>query len=148
MIKKSIAQIVFWDNKVYIPKTARYKNGIYVNVEPVIIVLPDTDAIVSVVDPNIRKELPILQDPSPAEVKTRSDLLPKITGAKSWKKLCQKGVNYIIGYSDKGISLSMSRLDSKGRWEFDVDKQKEYSKDTSLNVVIQDMLNDFAARPK
>jgi hypothetical protein len=146
MIQKSIAQIVVWDSRVYIHRTARYKNGIYVNIEPVVVVRSTIDEIVSVLETNMRQELPILQDPSPGEVKARSDLLPKMTGAKSWRKLCQKGVNYIIGYSDNEISLGMSRLDSKGRWEFDPDKQKKYILGTSIIIIVQDILNDLTSR--
>jgi hypothetical protein len=146
MIHNSIAQIVVWDSRVYIPRTARYKNGIFVNIEPVVVVRPNIDEIVSVLETNMRQELPLLKDPSPEEVKARSDLLPKMTGAKSWKKLCLKGVNYIIGYSDSEISLGMSRLDSKGRWEFDPDKQKRYHLGTSISIIVQDILNDMASR--
>jgi len=53
-------------------------------------------------------------------------------------------VNYVVEWTEKGFILEVSRLDSKGRWEFDPDKRKTYSLGTDLPIVIQDILNDLS----
>ncbi len=147
-MKKNITQIVIWDNKAYVPSTARYHNGIYTNIEPIFITQPSIDELVPIVKSVIEKEPILLPDPSREEVKERYELLPKITGARNWKRLCQNGINYVIGRHEENITLTMSRLDSKGRWEYDPNKQREYPKDTPLTIVVQDILKDLAVRPK
>ena len=145
-MKINIVQIIIWNSKAFLPSNGIYQNGLFTNVKPVFIVKPSLDELVPIVNSILAKEPVLLPDPSLEEVKEQNQLLLKITGAKNWKQLCQKGINYVIELSDKGIMLTMSRLDPNGRWEYDPNKQKRYQKDTLLSVIVQDILYDLASR--
>ena len=147
-MKINITQIVLWEGKAYVPSNAQYRNGIFTGVEPIFIIRPTLEELIPIVHSVMAKEPVLLPDPSQEEVKARYELIPKITGARSWRRLCQKGINYVIGFSEKGVTLTMSRLDSKGRWEYDPNKEKNYPMGTSLTVVVHDILDDLASRPK
>jgi len=131
-----------------VPSNARYRNGINTSIEPVLVVNPTLPELSPVVKAVLSVEPVLLPDPTRDEVKAQQDLLPRVTGARSWKQLCQKGISYVIELSPKGVLLEMSRLDAKGRWEFDPDKRKNFVPGTDWSVVIQAVLHDLETRPK
>ncbi len=141
-----IAQIIIWDSKAFVPSKGRYRNGIFTSIEPVHVVNPTPTQLVPIVQAILSTEPILLPDPTRDEVKAQQDLLPRLTGAHNWKRLCQKGISYIIELSDKGILLEMSRLDAQGRWEFDPDKRKIFVSGTDLTTVIQAVLSDLSTR--
>lgn len=144
-----IVTINIWDRKAYIPSNARYENeGPFTDIEPIYVVNLDMTDLLPVVQTLLSKKPDILPEPTKDEVKERQNLIPKATGARSWKRLCQYGIAYVIELSDKGFLVEMSRLDSKGRWEFDPDKRTTFPPDTDLFVVIQAILDDLKTRPK
>ena len=132
--------------KAYIPSNGKYKSGIITNIEPIQVVDPVLNELLLAVDKVLKTDPILLPEPSREEAKYRIDLLPKITGARSWKRLCRMGIDYMIEQSDKGYILVMSQLDSKGRWEFDSKKQKTFPPGTPLSVVIQAVLDDLNTR--
>ena len=142
------SEIIIWNGNAYIPSNAYYRDGIFTSIEPVYVANPAQDELVPIVQAILSKEPVLLPDPTPEDIRTQRDLLPRITGARSWKRLCQYGISYIIELSKKGFLLEMSRLDKRGRWEFDPDKRKTYPRNTDLVVIIQDVLNDLAERPQ
>lgn len=144
-----IISIVIWDGKAYVPSTGRYVNdGPFSDIEPIHVVDLDFDKLLSIVKMTLSKRPVILPEPSREEVKARKDLLPKVTGAGNWKRLCQKGISYLIEQSPDGFLLEMSRLDDKGRWEFDESKSTRFPPRTDLSLVVQTMLNDLKTRQK
>lgn len=143
-----MSSVIIWEGKAYVPFSAKYRNGIFTDIEPVQIFIPHLDDLVSAVEKVLETEPELLPDPTREEVKIQYNMLPKTTGARSWKRLCQLGINYTIDRSDKGYALEISRLDSKGRWEFDPNKRKIFPPNTDLSVVIQALLDDLATRPK
>lgn len=116
--------------------------------EPVHVVSSTQAELVPIVRSVLSTEPTPLPDPTPEEVKAQQELLPRITGARSWKRLCQKGISYVIELSAKGVRLEISRLDKKGRWEFDPDKRRQFPPGTDTAVVIQAVLDDLAARSR
>lgn len=142
------AEIIIWNGRAFVPSNARYRNGILTSIEPVHIVGPTLADLVPVVQTVISTEPKLLPDPTPEEVKAQQELLPRMTGARSWRRLCQKGISYVIESSAKGIRLEISRLDEKGRWEFDPDKRTQFPAGTDMAVVIQAVLDDLATRSK
>lgn len=141
--------IVVWNNRAYLPTLAIFESGIYVNTEPVYVVdltIEDlTKAIQAVKDAGHE----IL--PSP---KTREEFLARkspmltATGARSWKKLTKKGINYSIDWTENQIRIDMSRLDKKGRWENDPNKVRIFPPDTLITEIIETILEDIKTRPK
>jgi hypothetical protein len=147
-MKIRIAHIVIWEKKAFIPTNARTPSGFFTGIEPVHKVNPILDELFPVVQKVLFSEPKLLPQLTRDGIKTQQGLLPKITGARSWKRLGQKGISYIIELTDKGFLVEMSRLDSKGRWEFDPDKRTTFLPDTDLSVVIQAILDDLKTRPK
>jgi len=143
-----IAQIIIWDGRAFVPSKGRYRNGIFTSMEPVHVVSSTQAELVPIVRSVLSTEPTPLPDPTPEEVKAQQELLPRITGARSWKRLCQKGISYVIELSAKGVRLEISRLDKKGRWEFDPDKRRQFPPGTDTAVVIQAVLDDLAARSR
>lgn len=143
------AEIIIWNNKAYIPTPARYVNeGPFTNLDPIHVVDPTLSELVPLVQ-NILSEKPkILPKPTSEEIKFRRDLLPKATGARSWKRLSQNGIAYGIVLTKKGLELEISELDKKGRWVFSAEKRMSFPEGTDLSVVIQAMLDDLEKRTK
>ncbi len=143
------AAITIWNSKAYIPTPARYVNeGPFTNLEPVHVVNPTQSELVPLVQTILSKKPEILPYPTPEEIKFRRDLLPKATGARSWKRLSQNGIAYGIVLTEKGLTLEVSELDKKGRWIFPLEEQINFPAGTDISVVIQAMLDDLEKRPK
>jgi hypothetical protein len=143
------AAITIWNNKAYLPTPARYVNeGPFTNLEPIHIVNPTQSELVPLVQKMLSKKPEILPNPTLEEIKFRRDLLPKATGARSWKRLSQNGIAYGIVLTEKGLTLEISELDRKGRWIFPLEKQINFPASTDLSIVIQAMLDDHDKRPK
>lgn len=141
--------IIIWNNKAYISTPARYRNeGPFTGLEPIHTVNLTQSDLVPLVQTLLSKKPEILPNPTSKEVKFRRDLLPKVTGARSWKRLSLNGIAYNIVLTDKGLMLDISELDKKGRWIFPLENQTNFPAGTDLSVVIQAMLDDIEKRPK
>jgi hypothetical protein len=139
-----LVTITIWDNKAYISTPARYVNeGPFTDIEPIYAVNPTSSELLPLVQMILSKKPEILPDPTPEEVKFRRDLLPKVTGARSWKRLSHDGVAYNIVWTENGLMLDVSELDKKGRWIFPLEKQKNFPAGTDFSVVILAMLDDL-----
>jgi hypothetical protein len=57
-------------------------------------------------------------------------------------------VSYTIGWTEHEIRIDMSRLDKKGRWEFDPEKVRKLSPTTQLSEVVKIILDDIRLRPE
>jgi len=147
-MKIRMTEIIIWDEKAYIASNACVPSGLFTSIEPVFVVNPTLGELIPVVQKVLFSEHKLLPQLTRDEIKAQQGLLPKITGARSWKRLGQKGISYIIELTEKGFLVEMSRLDSKGRWEFDPNKRTTFLPDTDLSVVIQAILEDLKTRPK
>lgn len=143
-----MAEIIIWDEKAYVASNARVPSGLFTSIEPVFVVDPTLDELVPVVQKVLSSKPKLLPELTRDEIKAQRDLLPRITGARSWKRLGQKGISYIIELTDKGYLVEMSRLDKKGRWEFDPNKRTTFPPGTNLSVVVQTILDDLKTRPE
>lgn len=143
------AAITIWNNKAYIPTPARYVNeGPFTDLEPVYVVNPTQSELLPIIQSILSEKPEILPNPTPEEIRFRRDLLPKATGARSWKRLSKNGIAYDIVLTEKGFELEISELDRKGRWIFPLEKQINFPASTDLSIVIQAMLDDLEKRPK
>ena len=77
----------------------------------------------------------------------RKDPVLTTTGARSWKELAKTGAAYTIDWTDKEIRVDMSRLDKKGRWEYDPEKTCTFPPDTPLDQIIAIIMEDIRSRP-
>jgi hypothetical protein len=145
-MKIQIAQIIIWNDKAFVPSNARVPSGLFTSIEPVFEVNPTLDELVPVVQKVLFSKPKSLPQLTREEIKTQQGLLPKITGAHSWKKLGQQGISYIIELTNKGFLVEMSRLDAKGRWEYDPNKRTTFALNTDLSIVIQAILEDLKTR--
>lgn len=137
------AEIVIWGEKAYVPSNARVPSGLFADIEPVFVVDPTLSELIPIVQKVLSSKPKSL---SLEEIEVHRGLLPRITGARSWKRLGEKGICYIIDVTDKGYLVEMSRLDKKGRWEFDPDKRKTFPPGTDLSIVVQAILDDLKTR--
>jgi hypothetical protein len=140
--------IVANDGRAFIPSNARYKNGLRTNIEPVYIAQPNMIELLPIVRKILQTPPTILPDPTQEEVKIRRDLLPRIIGTRNWKSLSQTSMAFLIESSDKGYLLQITRLDSKGRWEFDPSRQRSFQPSTDLRIVVQAILDNLSIQPK
>jgi hypothetical protein len=136
--KKSLQLVVIyiWHGKGYLPTQALFESGIFVDKDPVHVAELKVD--------HMTKAIQVVKDAGHAllpDPKTREEFLARkspilqATGAHSWKQLAQRGVNYSIGWTENEIRVDMSRLDKKGRWEYDPNKVRILSSDTPLVVL-------------
>jgi hypothetical protein len=146
--KIRMVEIIIWNGKAYIPSNGRVPNGLFTNIEPIYQVNPTLDELVPVIQKVLFSEPKSLPELTHDEIKTQRGLIPKITGARSWKRLGQEGISYIIELTEKGFLVEMSRLDAKGRWEFDTNKRTHFPLDTDISIVIQAILDDLKTRTK
>jgi hypothetical protein len=115
--------LIIYKNKAYVPVEAQTEAGFYFAVEPV------------------------FTTPTLEEMK-KKDVILSITGAKSWKALAKNGASYPISWSKDGITLYMSRLDKKGRFETDPNKTRVFSRETPLQTIVEAILEDVQSRPE
>lgn len=138
--------IIVWKGKAFLPSYAEYSSGIVVHVEPVHVTELSISGLLSSISKVLSSECILLPDPSPEEWKKRKDPILVATGAKSWRELARKGASYGLEWTDQGIRLDISRLDKKGRWEIDPNKVKILPHDTSMDYIVEIILEDIKTR--
>jgi hypothetical protein len=62
--------------------------------------------------------------------------------------LAKKGASYSIVWGPDEITLYISRLDKKGRFETDPTKTAKFAKGTSLETIVETILADVRSRPE
>ncbi len=144
-----LVAVTIWNNKAYISTPARYVNeGPFTDIEPIYIVNLTQSELVPLLRTILSKKPEALPNPTSEEIKFRRDLIPKATGARSWKRLSQNGIAYNVVITEKGLMLDISELDRKGRWVFPLEKQVNFPTGTDLSIVIHAMLDDLEKRTK
>jgi len=147
--KVSLVVVYVWKGRAYIPIQAQYESGIFVGIEPVIIASLNieemAEAVRAVKDAG-HKRLP---DPKTREeFLARKDPVLEATHARSWKQLAKTGASYTIGWTENEVRIDMSRLDKKGRWEYDLEKARILPSDTPIDQIVEIILEDLKARPE
>ncbi len=145
-MKYNMCSIIIWQGKVFIPSNGRYDNGIFTNIEPVWVGKPLLTELCSIIKKILSNEPKVLPDPTQEDIKFQRDLMPNVTGARSWKRLCKGGINYVIDSTERGFTLEFSQLDSKNRWIFDPIKRKSFPPNTDLESIVQELLGDLEKR--
>lgn len=145
----NIVGIYVWRSKAYVPTQARYESGIFVDVEPVYIAALITDQMTQAVQAVKDAEHIRLPDPETREeFLRRKDPVLAATKARSLKELAQKGASYTVGWTENEVRIDMSRLDKRGRWEYDPEKVQTLPPDTPLEKIVEIILEDIKTRPE
>lgn len=140
--------IVVYRDKAYLPVLARLESGMGVLTEPVFTAELKVDKLVAAIKKVIEARQQTLPDPTREEWQKRQDPVLAATRARSWKALARNGASYGIEQTDNTIRVDMSYTDKKGRWQNDPEKVRLFSKDTSLEEVVEVILADVRSRPE
>jgi hypothetical protein len=144
----NIVGIYVWRGRAYVPTQAQYESGIFVDVEPVYIAALIKDEIMQAIQ--AVKETGHIRLPDPEtreEFLRRKDPMLAATKARSWKELAKKGTSYTVGWTEYEVRIDMSRLDEKGRLEYDPEKVRILPPDTTLGEIVEIILEDIKTRP-
>jgi len=108
----------------------------------------EPESLLHAIDKVLAAGHPRLPTPTREDMKRYERTILKATGVHSWKELAKAGASYSIDWTDKGIQVSMSRLDKKGRWEWDPEKMRTFPPDTPLQEIVTVILEDIRSRPE
>ena len=142
------AWIVVRRGKGYIPTQGQIEAGFYMGIEPVYTVSLDAEDIIWAFEQVIAAGHPQLPTPTAEEMKKRQDPVLKAAGVRSWNELAKGGASYTIYWGKDDITLYISRLDRKGRFEVDPAKTRTFPKDTALRTLVDVILQDVHSRPE
>jgi hypothetical protein len=144
-----VASVVVRKGKAYTCVAAQTEAGFYVDSEPVFVVDLHTDEVLAALEKVIALGHPSVPTPTVEEMRKRPGLIPSAAGVSSWKKLAQGGASYSIQWrKDSTITLFISRLDKKGRFEWDPARTRTFAGDTPLRTVVEAILEDVRSRPE
>lgn len=144
----NVVGIYVWGGKAYLPIQARLESGAFMDIEPVYTASLNAEDLLAAIEKVLAAGHPRLPDPTREEMRRRKDPVLAATKVRSWKELARIGASYDIAWTDKEIRVNMSRLDKKGRWEFDPGKMRIFPPNTPLPDVIAVILEDIQSRPE
>lgn len=138
--------IIIRKNKAFIPVLGKTDSGLFVGINPIFVTKVEIneikDALLQVNDLGH----PRVQILTSEDRKFHAKTMLRATGAKSWKELGRTGYCYTLSGNEKSGYLYISRLDEKGRWEYDPEKEHAFSLDTPIENVIQIIIDDYHSR--
>jgi len=70
----------------------------------------------------------------------------RATKLRSWRQLAKVSASYMIRWGQEKVALSISQLDSRGRFEFPKSKKQIFPKNTSLDELVEVILWDYRSR--
>ena len=144
-----VVGIYVWHGKAYLPTKARFESGIFVDVDPVHVIDIDANDLskaIKAVKNTGHSYLPDLK--TREEFLARRDSMLAVSGARNWKQLARTGACYTIEWTEKQVRIDMSRLDKKGRWEYDLTKTQILPPDTPVEQIVEIILEDIKMRPE
>lgn len=143
-----VVGIYVWRGKAYLPVEAQYESGIFVDIEPVYTANLNIVEMLAAVEAVLSAGHPLLLMPTREEMQQRKDPVLAAIKARNWKELAKTGAAYTIDWTDKEIRVDMSRLDRKGRREYDPEKARVFPPDAPLSEIIAVVLEDVRSRPE
>ncbi len=143
-----VVGIYVWRGKAYLPVLAQLESGPFMDIEPVYTAGLNAEELISAVEKVLAAGHPRRPDPTREEIRKRKDPVLAATKARNWKEMARTGAAYDITWTDKEIRVEMSRLDKKGRWEWDPAKRRHFPPNTPLLDIIATILEDIRSRPE
>ena len=144
---KSRVSILVWKGNVYIPTMAPFEYGGWVSVDPVIITKPNFDDLIPAINEITEKNLNQLTLQTD-DIKDLIDPLLHATNAKSWHQLAETGAAYLIDRDDDQIIVNITLPGKKHKFQFDNEKTEILPPDTSLENILEIILDDIHSRPE
>ena len=145
-MQRAVVGLYIYDEKAYLPTIARIRTGGWFDMEPVLICNLVVDEIVSAIEDLVAKGHGVVEPTDSEMGNLRKGAILRATKTRSWRELAKKGVSYSIDYSPDQIRIDMTRLDNKGRWEYDPSKVKVLSIDATTEQIVMIILSDFQSR--
>jgi hypothetical protein len=142
----SHANILVRRGKGYLPTQALIAGGPYVLVEPLYIVNLDVKDMVQALKQVIAAGHPRFPNLTKEQWQKRKDPVLQAAGVRSWKELAKDGASYAIEWDEDRITLYISRLDLKGRFETDPTKTTVFPNQISLETIVGKILEDVHSR--
>lgn len=139
--------VIVTNGKAYLTTDADSPIGFF-SMEPAYLAELTADSLAAAI--RIVKDAgnPEITEAELSELRKEPDPTLKATGKKSWTQLGREGATYGIHWLDERILLSISRTDEKGRWVFDDEKSVELPLGSSIEAVVQIILEDVQRRPE
>lgn len=134
--------------KGYIPTQGQAEAGFHIGIEPVYIVDLDVEELRRAFERVTAAGHPKVPTPTQEEWRTRADPILKAAGVRSWYELAKGGASYTISWEENAITLYISRLDRKGRFEVDPAKTRVFPEGTPLRTLVEAILDDIRSRPE
>lgn len=146
MIK--VAGAIVRRGKAYLAVNAHMEGGGYLAIEPVFTADLTVDSLIATFEQVIAAGHPQIPTPTKEEMQKRKDPILKAAGVRSWRELAKGGADYTIEWKEDTITLYISRLDHKGRFEVDPAKTRTFAKETPLRTIVEAILEDVRSRPE
>lgn len=144
-----VAGVIVRGDKAFACVLGRTEAGFYVDMDPTYVTGVETDGILEILEQVIGWGHPEVPTPSLEEQRRRKGPILVAAGVSSWKKLAEGGISYLISWrADAAIELFCSRLDRKGRFEWDPGRTRLFPGETPLREVVEAILEDVSSRDK
>lgn len=137
----AVVSIYVTEEYAYIPCNLKLPTGIYITTEPVYITKIDITDICYAINKVLDHGYPTV-NVSRDELNFHTSAVLRAAKCKSWKALARNGRAYTISWFDNQISVDVSRLSTKGKWEFDPNKKRIFSSSTSLESISEIIIKD------
>jgi len=138
-----LGNVIIYRNLAYVPTMHSLgRNGWYTG-EPVTVTPVTVEDIARAVSKARRAGNP---PTTPAKVAISADPVLRSTGAPTWGRLALYAASYEITWGDEEVCLVMSRLDERGRFAPDPDKERRWPADVSVSEVCGAIVADWEAR--
>ena len=139
--------LIITGGKLYVPTLARTSLGFF-QIDPVIISEATQANLEQAIAQTKEKGNPVLSDEQLTEARKQKLVILKATKKPSQKNLTKNGAWYNLTWTEKHISLLMSKLDDKDRWIVDRDKEQKLARDTKITKIANLIMQDAILRPE
>ena len=146
--KFEIVTIYICMGKAYIPTQIRYETEQSMDGEPVYICDLVQDEFIEVFEKILRAQKVRLPRPKSMDeiYKSADSPILRATKKRNWIQLAKECTVYMIVWAQEEISISISQLDNRGRFEFPNSLKTTYSKNMTLADLAKIVLLDYKSR--
>jgi len=141
-----IASVIIYKDQAYVPIQGLVEEGpFYLCIEPVTPTNLDQWELAQALLASYEFGNPVTEAVDYKEYQKLDPIL-KASKARSWKQLAKQGASYGIEWLNDKVTVYMSKLDSKGRFVDDLEKQHQFSSDVDMEVIASVILEDYSLR--
>jgi len=140
------ASVIVYKDQVYIPTQGLVKEGpFYISLDPIRITKLTESSLTKEIQFSYTEGNPLTEIESYKDYHKHDPVL-KATNARSWKQLAQQGVSYGVTWHIDKVILYIPKLDKKGRFVNDPEKQHQFPSDVDTKVIASVILEDYSSR--